>query len=176
MNKIYYSFGNPFKLKFRKHYCSNCGSKLSMIKHCKIVSQKSSEAKYNDFHFSSSGYPIGPCEFIHKVFYCPRCLRIIEFVTQLNQEDNDIIIKKVIKHFNKKGRNINIKKCYENVNNEIVDNCSAKSIKNLCLYIEENNKKTLVYKIPITIIKCWERPYRFKIKKKNLIKFIEKYN
>lgn len=37
-------------------------------------------------------------------------------------------------------------------------------------------QKTLVYKIPITIIKCWERPYRFKIKKKNLIKFIEKYN
>lgn len=176
MNKLYYSFGNPFKLQFRKHYCSKCGSKLSIIKHRKIVSKKSSEAKYYSFNSFSTGEMIGSCEFIHKVFYCPRCLRIIEFVTQLNQEDIDIIIKKVIKYFNKKGRNINIKECYENVNKEIVDECPIASIKNLCLLIEENNKDTLVYKIPKTIIKRWERPYCFKIKKKNLIKFIEKYN
>ena len=29
MNTHYYNFGNPFKVKFRKHYCYICGSKLS---------------------------------------------------------------------------------------------------------------------------------------------------
>ena len=28
MNKQYYSFGNPFKVKFREHFCYKCGTKL----------------------------------------------------------------------------------------------------------------------------------------------------
>lgn len=175
MNKQYYSFGNPFKVKFREHYCYRCGSKLSIVKHHKVVSQKSEEAKYYDFSAGvDGGIMIGSCEFIHKVFYCQKCSQNIEFVTQINQEDIDIIIKKVKTYFFNKGRNINIKKRFENISNEVVDEFTNESISNLCLLIEENYKNTLVYKIPICRKKSWERPYYFKVNKKDLIRFIQK--
>ncbi len=175
MNKQYYSFGNPFKVKFREHYCYRCGSKLSIVKHHKVVSQKSDEAKYYDFSIGvDGGVMVGSCEFIHKVFYCPKCSQNIEFVTQINQEDIDILIESVQKYFNNKGRNINIKKYFENINNKIIDDCTIETISNLCLLIEENDKDTLVYKIPISRKKNWERPYYFKANKKDLIRFIQK--
>lgn len=103
MNKRYYSFGNPFKVKFRNHYCFKCNNKLSIIKHYKIVHQKSEEAKYYDFSIGADGgNMVGPCEFVHNVFYCQTCSKQIEFVTQLSFEDIDIFIKKLKKSFWKK--------------------------------------------------------------------------
>lgn len=99
MNKHYYSFGNPFKVKFRKHYCYNCGTNLSIIKHNKIVSPKSEEAKYYDFSNGVDGVMVGSCEFIHKVFYCSTCLKQIEFVTQLSFEDLNNFIRKLKRKF-----------------------------------------------------------------------------
>ena len=173
MNKHYYCLGNPFKVKFRKHYCYVCGEKLSIVKHNKIVSQKSEEAKYYDFSIGK-GVMIGACEFIHKVFYCQKCSQNIEFVTQINQEDIDILIKDVENYFHKRGRVINIKKYFENVDNEIKEKCNIDFVKNLCLFIEENEKDTLVYKIPKSRRNDYERPYYFKVNKKDLIKFIKK--
>ena len=46
MNKCWYYYGNFFKVKFRKHNCYNCGEKLMIVKHRKVVDQKSEEAKY----------------------------------------------------------------------------------------------------------------------------------
>ncbi len=174
MNKKYYSFGNSFKVKFRKHYCYRCGSKLSIVEHRKVISPKSDEAKYYDFSAGLDGVMVGPCEFIHKVFYCQKCSQNVEFVTQTNQEDIEILIKRVQKHFHNKGRNINIKKCFENVKDEIVEDCAIEDINKLCLYIEEKNKDTLEYKIPICRKKSWERPHYFKVNKKELIRFIQK--
>ena len=69
MNKQYYSFGNPFKVKFREHYCYRCGSKLSIVEHHKVVSQKSDEANYYDFSVGADGgIMVGSCEFIHIVY------------------------------------------------------------------------------------------------------------
>ena len=174
MNKKYYSFGNPFKIKFREHFCYKCGTKLTIIQHSKVVSSKSEESKYYDFSAGvDGGYIIGSCEFIHKVFYCPKCSKNIEFVTQINQEDIDILIRSIQEYFNNKGRKINIKKCFEN--DESDKDCNIESVKNLCLLIEENDKDTLTYKIPIRRKKSWERPYYFKVNKKDLIRFIAKY-
>lgn len=177
MNKQCYSFGNPFKIKFREHYCYKCGTKLSIIKHHKVVDQKSDEAKYYDFSVGvDGGVMIGSCEFIHNVFYCQKCSQNIEFVTQINQEDIDILIKHVQNHFDNKGRKVNIKKRFENIENKIEENCNIESVRNLCLFIEENGKDTLVYKIPICRKKNWERPYYFKTNKRDLIRFIQKQN
>lgn len=111
MNKQYYSFGNPFKVKFREHFCYKCGTKLFIIKHSKVVNRKSEDAKYYDFSIGvDGGVMVGSCEFIHKVFYCSKCSEEIEFVTQINQEDIDILIGKVQKIFNNKDRKITIKK------------------------------------------------------------------
>ena len=98
MNKQYYSFGNPFKVKFREHFCYKCGTKLFIIKHSKVVNRKSEDAKYYDFSIGvDGGVMVGTCEFIHKVFYCSKCSEEIEFVTQINQEDIDILIRSVYK-------------------------------------------------------------------------------
>ena len=94
MNKHWYNYGNTFKVKFRNHYCYKCGEKLTIVKHRKVVDQKSDEAKYYDFDAGGDGaIMVGPCEFIHKVFFCPKCSQNIEFITQINQEDIEIIIK-----------------------------------------------------------------------------------
>lgn len=103
-----YSAGNQFKINFRKHYCYKCGSKLSIIKLQKVVNQKLKKAKYYDFSFDD-GTMIGPCKFVHKAFNCRNCSQIIDCVTQLNQEDIDIIIKKVQDNFDDIGAKITIK-------------------------------------------------------------------
>ena len=72
MNKQWYSFGSPFKEKFRKHYCYKCGFPLVVIKHEKMVWQNTEEAKFYSFN-APSGHMVGPCEFIHDIFYCQRC-------------------------------------------------------------------------------------------------------
>ena len=174
LNRAWYSFGNPFKVKFREHYCYRCGTRLSIIEHRKIVSDTSDEAKYYYFSDATGDTTVGPCMFIHKVFYCPKCLRNIEFVTQLNQEDIAILIESVQKHFANKGRKITIKKCFESILDEMEQDCKLEFVKNLCLVIEEEGKESLVYKIPRQRKKRWERPYYFKVNKKDLIRFIQK--
>ena len=176
MNKQYYSFGNPLKIKLREHYCYKCGTKLTIIKHHKVVSQKSEEAKYYDFSVGmDGGIMIGACEFIHKVFYCYKCSQNIECVTQINQEDIDILIDKVKKHFHNKGRKIVIIKQYEDTNGIVLDRISKiEQIKKILFTIEESEKEPLIYEIPICRKTQWERPYYFKIRKKQIIDFINR--
>lgn len=175
MNKCWYIDGNIFKVKLRNHYCLKCGNKLIVVKHRKVVDQESEEAKYYDFNTPvDGGTMVGPCEFIHKVFFCPKCSQNIEFITQINQEDIEIIIKKVISYFEKRNRKIFISKSYETKLGEfIANNYSLNDDFILCLHISETNKKSKTYKIPITRREFWERPYYFNISKKKLIKFIK---
>lgn len=175
MNKLWYNYGNTFKVIFRNHYCYKCGEKLKVVKHRKVVDQKSEEAKYYDFNASGDGaMMVGPCEFIHKVFFCPSCYKNIEFITQINQEDIEIIIKKVISYFMKRKREISITKSYETKLGELIEiNLNLNDDIILCLHILEKNKKSKTYKIPIIRRKFWERPYYFDISKKELIDFIK---
>ncbi len=176
MNKQHYSFGNPLKVKFRDHYCYKCGTKLSIVEHHKVVNQKSEEAKYYDFSIGvDGGVMVGSCEFIHKVFFCTKCSENIEFVTQINQEDIDIIINKVERYFNNKGKKIVISKHYE-IKDGVFENKISKIdlVKSLCLIIEENDKATSYNEIPVSKKSSWERPYYFKLTKKQLIKFIRR--
>ena len=41
----------------------------------------------------------------------------------------------IIKYFYKNGRYINIKKYFENINNEVTEECSVELIKNLCFLV-----------------------------------------
>ena len=175
MNKHWYNYGNIFKVKFRNHYCYRCGEKLMIVKHRKVVDQKSEEAKYYDFDAGGDGaIMVGPCEFIHKVFFCPKCSQNIEFITQINQEDIEIIIQKVISYFKKRNRKIFISKSYETKLGELLGkNFSLSDDIILCLHISENNKESKIYKIPIVRRKFWERPYYFDISKKKLIDFMK---
>lgn len=175
MNKVWYSYGSAFKIKFRKHYCYKCGKKLTIVKHRKLVFQKSEEAKYYDFSAGGDGgVMVGPCEFIHKIFYCPKCFQKIEFITQTNQEDIEIIIRKAISYFGKRNREIFISKSYETKQGELIENnFSFNDDVVLCLRISEKNKESKTYKIPISRRTYWERPYYFNISKKKLINFIK---
>ena len=175
MNKYWYSDGNIFKVKFRNHYCYKCGEKLTIVKHRKVVDQKSEEAKYYDFDAGGDGaIMVGPCEFIHKMFFCPECCENIEFVTQINQEDIDIVIQKVISFFKKRNREIFISKRYETNEGEHIENkLNFNDDIVLCLDIAENNKEVKKYKTPIKRTRFWERPYYFDLTKKGLISFIK---
>ena len=175
MNKYWYNYGNIFKVKFRNHRCYKCDSNLSIMKHRKVVNQKSEEAKYYDFDAGlDGGVMVGPCEFIHKVFYCSNCAASIEFITQLSFEDVDIFIKKLKHKFFKKGFNIDIKKTYETKENKYIDRVnSLEDIQNLCLTICENDKEVFVCKFPLMRKNNWERPYYFEVNKKQVAKSIE---
>ena len=173
MNKKYYSRENLIKMKFRKHYCYKCGKELSIIEHSKFVHSREEDAKYYSFQIGRTT-AVGMCEFIHKIFYCMKCFKPIEFVTQINQEDIDIIISKTQKYFLKRGRTVNIEKLFETQDNELVDRCIIdETVKNLVLKIIDENEGYITYKVPISRENMWERPYYFKLKKRKLIKFIE---
>lgn len=176
INKYYYCFGNPIKIKFRQHFCYCCGKKLLVIKHKKIVKQGAADAHYYDFDIGvDGGRMVGDCEFIHKVFRCPSCNLNIEFLTQTSIEDVDILIDKLEKKFKHKDVYLSIKKSYEvknkGISKDITDICE---IDNLCLTIFLNNIEVAVFKSPILQKKVWERPYYFKINKHDLINFIMK--
>ncbi len=175
MNKHWYSFGNPFKVKFRKHYCYKCGSELVVKKHHKIVHQKTEEAKYYDFDAGGDeGVMVGPCEFIHKIFFCPKCCNNIEFITQLSLEDVDIILKQTENYFRKKDRFINISKRFQAEDGKIINEIYnfSDSI-SLSLIIKENSKEDIIYNVPIKRKNSWERPYYFDILKNKLIDHIQ---
>ena len=175
MNKIFYSFGNPLKVKFRKHYCYKCGRELSILKDSKIVSPKSEEARYYDFNIGSDGVMFGPCEFSHNVFYCPTCSEQIEFVTQLSLEDIDIFIEKTRKKFFKKNINLEIKKAYETEKGNHLRAESLENVPYLCLTVYHADKEVFVYKIPRKRKNCWERPYYFETPTKEFVKSIKKH-
>lgn len=174
MNKCWYSCGNPFKVKFRDHRCCKCDEKLTLVQHHKIVDPASEEAKYYDFNLLDSAVK-GPCEFIHKIFHCKMCGENTEIKTQINQEDIDIIIKNVEKHFRTKGRNLTIKKYFETKDNELKEYSPMEQVKHLCLLINENGKTTLHFKVPVSRSEFWERPWYFTVNKKELINFISQH-
>lgn len=68
-NAIFYTL-------FKKHYCPECGTKLTRIKTSKIVNSKSPEAKNYDFTLGDS-FMVGDVEFIWKEFYCQICKKRI---------------------------------------------------------------------------------------------------
>ena len=94
---------------------------------------------------------VGPCEFIHKVFFCPKCSKNIVFITQINQEYIEIIIKKVKNFFKRRNREIFISRSYETKIGEFIENnISLNDDIILCLQISEKNKDSKTYKIPIS--------------------------
>lgn len=174
MGVTYYQFGNPIKAKLRKHFCYKCGTKLEIVKHRRVVSQKSEIAKY--YHFALVGdHMIGDCLFIHNVFYCPHCKKNIEFITQLSLEDVDIIIDKVIKKYRSKNIEITIKKQFETKFSGVIEKTNdLEDVENLQLMIFANGKRLVTLLIPKLRMKKWERPYHFKISKRQIVKAIKK--
>ena len=177
MNKYWYSYGNIVKIFFRKHICYKCGTNLSIVEHRKIVDPKSEEAKYYDFNAGTDGGAmVGPCEFIHKVFFCPNCKEEIEFITQVNLEDIDVIIDGVEKYFKKNGKNLTISKAFEIENGTIRNEINnLPEIKSLYLLINTNETQEdpLIYRALLKRRSFWERPFYFDLKRKQLIKYIK---
>lgn len=114
---------------------------------------------------------VGPCEFVHDVFFCSKCSKQIEFVTQLSFEDVDIYIKKLKKKYFKKGIDLEIKKSYELKDGQQVDEFGQiEDIQHVCLSGCKDGEKLFVCKIPMLRKNRWERPYYFKISAKKFIK------
>ena len=63
---------NPFYAHLKKHYCYQCGKKLSVQYFKKIVSPSSAEADDYDFTVSDTSFS-RDVEFRTMYFYCPCC-------------------------------------------------------------------------------------------------------
>ena len=158
----YYQFGNPIKFAFREHLCPYCGSHLEKQKHCKIVNSKSPEAKYYDFTIGESSVP-GNVKFIHKIFYCPKCKKEIEPVTQISYEDNEKWTKKnynkLLQHFKPEQ----IRKIWVDNNNDTLNSMSdIENLQSLLFAVVIGEKE---FRIPCSITerkKYWERPIYIK--------------
>ena len=175
MSQRFYTDCNQLKFVFRKHHCNKCGNRLKVIKHrAVVVDDQSDRAEYYAFKFGMMNYGVGPCEFVHDVFYCQNCEKIIEPLTQLSLEDVDKVISKVVAYFAKKGREIRISKTYETLVDEVLDYYQEdKFINCLQLTVTEKNKETKVYKLAIRRREHYNRPFYFKLTKKELVEFIE---
>lgn len=103
MDQVYCSYGNPFEIKLKKHYCYRCGGKLSIIKDSRVIYPKSEEAKYYPLGGMDDSALVGPCEFVFDVYFCPMCLNLIEIDTQLSLEECDRLPERVGKYCFKKG-------------------------------------------------------------------------
>ena len=171
MSVIWYGLGDSLKVTFRKHYCYTCKSKLSVVQHQKVVNPKSEEAKYYNFQAT-----VGPCEFIHKVFFCSQCKKNIEFVTQISLEDIDIINRKVEAYFAKHRKRIIIRKIFQTHDGTIVDSViNMEDIEKMSLMIIQDNREIAKFDYPRLRMEMWERPYYFKVSKRKLIKEISDY-
>ncbi|MDR1689802.1 MAG: hypothetical protein LBS21_14535 [Clostridiales bacterium] len=69
---VKYIFSNPFFVKFKKHYCPECGNILRVKRESQIVNSRSEEAKNFDF-YNGENFLIGGVKFIWNVFYCDVC-------------------------------------------------------------------------------------------------------
>lgn len=143
--------------------------------HKKLVDKKSLEANFYSFDRSKSAVPVGDIwTFMHKVFYCPHCKKTIEYVTQTNLEDIDIIMRKVKNAYSKfskiKPVKITTRKRFEKYDGSIVDKIdNIEEITRLHMIFEVINKPPITRTFPIYRENMWERPYRFDVKKKDVI-------
>lgn len=80
-------YKDPFYVRFKKHYCPDCGAMLKIITTSKIVNSKSEDAENFDFEFGES-FMIGNVKFIWDEFECPVCGRIfsIKEMKQIGKE------------------------------------------------------------------------------------------
>ena len=174
-NKVWYDFHGSFRehfdLKFKKHYCIKCGSKLLKDKLKKTIHSDDSEAQFYSF---PDGHIKGYYDFIHKAFFCPKCYEVIEFNTQLSLEKIEYIIKESEKLLKKSKKNIIVKKYYETKNNKTVSKLIAlESIENICLAFVKDNTEIAVYKAKLLRQNINHRPYYFDITKKSVLNFIK---
>ena len=166
---VRYELGNPLKVKFKKHFCYNCGEKLQVTEYKRVIARKDPDAKYFSFHGI-----IKRAMFIHDVFHCPNCSKIIEPITQLDYENIDIIIQKVIRNFKKKGLELIIQKIVEDENGcEIKDVYDLSENCHVRLVIQEEGKADIDFVIPIKRFPVNDRPFEILLSKRKLIKFIK---
>jgi hypothetical protein len=83
------------------------------------------------------------------------------------------LIKKIQRHYDKKGQNIEINKYFEMRNGQLKNYIDKiENITNLCIFIKID-EAAVTYKVPISRKNVYERPYYFKLSKKEIIKFID---
>lgn len=165
MDQVYCSYGNPFEIKWKKHYCYRCGGKLSIIKDSRVIYPKTEEAKYYSLGGMDDSALVRPCEFVFDVYFCPACLNLIEIDTQLSLEDCDAVAGKLGKYCFKKGIKVTkIKEYFETRDGRTVEKAeNVENISSFRLRAFNEDEGILDYKAPIRREKRESRPYYFDI-------------
>jgi len=58
--------------RIKKHFCPNCGEKLSLITCSKVINSKSEESKKLNFVLGDT-FMVGDIKFIYDEFKCNKC-------------------------------------------------------------------------------------------------------
>ncbi len=170
MNRKYYQFGNPFKVRFGEHRCFRCGQKLTPLMDRRIVDPHSEEAKYLDFSVGSDdgGEMIGACEFFHKVFFCPRCAERAEFVTQLSLEKLMRTLRRIEKRLHKRGQAVHLQLLFTDRKGGEMSYCPLGEASGVHVDFAFGGKKSRCA-VPVMRKNCWERPYYVKVDRRALL-------
>ena len=169
MNRKYYQFGNPIMVRIGEHRCLRCGQKLTTLTDRRIVDPHSEEAKYFDFSAGSDGGEmVGACEFVHKVFFCPRCAERTEFVTQLSLEKLMRTLRRIEKRLHKQGQTVQLKLLFINRKGEETSYCPLGEASGVRVDFAFGGKKSS-YAVPVMRKNCWERPYYVKVDRRALL-------
>ena len=184
MNRKYYQFGNPFKVRFGEHRCLRCGQKLTTLTDRRIVDPHSEEAKYFDFSAGGDGGEmVGACEFIHKVFFCPRCAERTEFVTQLSLEKLMRALRRIEKRLHRQGQTVHLQLLFTDRKGGEMSYCplgEASGVHGEMSYcplgeasgvhvdFAFGGKKSRCA-VPVMRKNCWERPYYVKVDRRALL-------
>ena len=169
MNRKYYQFGNPFKVRFGEHRCLRCGQKLTTLTDRRIVDPHSEEAKYFDFSAGSDGGEmVGACEFIHKVFFCPRCAERTEFVTQLSLEKLMRTLRRIEKRLHKRGRAVHLQLLFRDREGGETSYCPLGEADGVDVVFTFGGQSSRCA-VPVMRKNCWERPYYVKVDRRALL-------
>lgn len=169
MNRKYYQFGNPFKVRFGEHRCLRCGQKLTTLTDRRIVDPHSEEAKYLDFSAGSDGGEmVGACEFIHKVFFCPRCAERTEFVTQLSLEKLMRALRRIEKRLHRQGQTVHLQLLFRDREGGETSYCPLGEAGGVDVVFTFGGQSSRCA-VPVMRKNCWERPYYVKVDRRALL-------
>jgi hypothetical protein len=124
------------------------------------VNSKSPDAAYYDF-VGGDSIIIGNIRFIHTIFFCPKCKREIEPVTQFSYEDNEKWTRMAYKKLLKCLMPDQIcKNWIDNKNNVLYSAPIIEEIQTISFLVRVAGEEFTIPCSVSTKTKCWERPVR----------------
>ena len=111
---------------------------------------------------------VGACEFIHKVFFCPRCAERTEFVTQLSLEKLMRALRRIEKRLHKRGQAVHLQLLFRDREGGETSYCPLGEADGVDVVFTFGGQSSRCA-VPVMRKNCWERPYYVKVDRRALL-------